>query len=339
MFNSLEKLCSIYGISGDEKSVRDYIINEIKDYCEYRVDALGNLIAFRKGEKRAKNKVMVAAHMDEVGMIVTYINESGTLAISCVGGVDASVCIGRKVVVGAGKLSGVIGARAIHNLTAEERKTPPKFSTLYVDIGAENKEEAEKYVNLGDSVYFEEGFDKLGENMVMSKAIDDRAGCAIMLDLIKNQPEYDMYFAFTVQEEIGTRGAKTATFSINPDFALVLETTTAADIPSVDGAKRVCELGNGAVVSYMDRGTIYDRELYNMAFDIAKEKGIKAQTKTMVAGGNDAGSIHLSREGVRTLAISAPCRYLHSPSVVMNIDDFKGCRLLAEEVLTKMCQL
>lgn len=339
MLETLEALCRLNGISGDENEVREFIISKIKDHCEYSVDPLGNVIAFKKGRNRSKNKVMVAAHMDEVGMIVTYINESGTLSISPVGGVEASVCIGRTVTVGSGNTNGVIGSKAVHNLSEEERKTPPEFSALYVDIGAESREEAEKYIKLGDSVCFRRDFSKLGNNMFVSKAIDDRAGCAIMLDMIKSDMKYDMYFVFTVQEEIGTRGARTAAFSVAPDFALVLETTTAADIPSVEGAKRVCELGKGAVVSYMDRSSVYDRELYKIAFQTAEENGISVQTKTMIAGGNDGGAIHLSGSGVRTIAVSAPCRYLHSPSVAMDINDFKACRKLSEIMLEKMCCL
>ena len=178
-----------------------------------------------------------------------------------------------------------------------------------------------------------------GNGFVRGKAIDDRAGCLIMMEMINGDPEYDAWYAFTVQEEIGTRGAKAAAFTIAPDIAIVLETTTACDITGVFGKKKVCELGSGAVVAYMDRGTIYDRELYALAIDVAQKNGIPAQTKTLIAGGNDSGAIHVSRGGVRTCAISVPCRYLHSPSCVIKESDFSVVRVLAEKMLSAVSEL
>jgi len=335
----LEKLCQLNGTSGDEGKVRDFIISEIKDYCEYTVDALGNVIAYKKGANRAKNKVMISAHMDEVGMIVTSIKSDGTLTVSEVGGVDPRVVIGRQVLVGDSDINGVIGAKAIHNLSADERKKAPKFSSLYVDIGATNKEEAAKVVSLGDRVHFSLEFVAFGDGFIKGKAIDDRFGCAVMIELIQSELPYDCTFTFVVQEEVGLRGARPAAYTVDPDFALVIEATTAADIPLASGEKRCCELGKGAVVSHMDRSTIYDKELYNISCVIAQEHGIGWQTKTMVAGGNDSGAIHISRGGVRTTAISAPCRYLHSPSCVVKLSDLEDCEKLAKLMIEKMCTL
>ncbi len=335
----LEKLCMLNGTSGDEGKVRDFIISEISDYCEYTVDPLGSIIAHKKGVSSAKNKVMVSAHMDEVGMIVTSIKSDGTLTISEVGGIDARVAIGRQICVGDNDINGVIGAKAIHNLTADERKKAPKFSSLYVDIGANSKEDAEKIVSLGDRVHFSSEFLTFGNGFIKGKAIDDRFGCAIMIELIKSELPYDCTFTFVVQEEVGLRGSRPAAYTVDPDFALVLEATTAADIPLASGEKRCCELGKGAVVSHMDRSTIYDKELYNISREISKEHGIGWQTKTMVAGGNDSGAIHISRGGVRTMAISAPCRYLHSPSCVVKISDLEACEKLAKNMIEKMCTL
>ncbi len=317
----LEELCGINGVSGDEQRVRDYIIEKIGDAYQYSVSPLGNLIVYYKGAKASKNKLMISAHMDEVGMIVTSINSDGTLGFNCVGGVDASVCAGRQVKVG--EYIGTVGSTAIHNLSSEQREKLPKFDSLYIDIGAEDKEDAEKHITLGDNAYFIADYVKLGDEYIRSKAIDDRAGCAIMLEMILSQAlDYDCVFTFVVQEEIGLRGGKTAAYEVDAEFALVLETTTAADIPLASGAKKCCELGKGAVVSYMDRSTSYDKELYKLAMSIAKENNIKAQTKTMVAGGNDSGAIHISKAGIRTTAISLPCRYLHSPSCVIKEEDF-----------------
>ena len=312
----LKELCLIDGISGDEGAVRDYIISRVKDYCQYSVDDLGNLICFRKGRKSPKKKLMICAHMDEVGFMVTYIRSDGTLRFDCVGGIDPSVIIGRRVRVGKDRISGVIGSTAVHNLSREQREKAPSVDSLYIDIGAASKEEAEKHVFLGDCVYYDSEFTDLGEHCVKSKAIDDRAGCAIMIKLMQEKPDYDTYFVFNVQEEIGLRGSAVSSFSVAPDFAIVLEATTAADIDGVTGEKRVCELGRGPVVSFMDRRTIYDKELYRLAFDLAT-----CQTKTMIAGGNDAGAIHISGKGVRTISVSVPCRYLHSPSSVIDMSD------------------
>ena len=312
----LKELCLADGVSGDEGAVRDLIISKVKDVCQYSIDDLGNLICFRKGRKAPKKKLMICAHMDEVGFMVTYIRSDGTLRFDCVGGIDPSVVIGRRVKVGSNRISGVIGSTAVHNLSKEQREKAPDIDSLYIDIGASSREEAEKYVFLGDCVYFDAEFAELGEHCVRSKAIDDRAGCAIMIKLMQEKPDYDTYFVFNVQEEIGLRGSAVSSFSVAPDFAIVLEATTAADIDGVTGEKRVCELGRGPVVSFMDKRTIYDKELYRLAFDLAT-----CQTKTMIAGGNDAGSIHISGKGVRTISVSVPCRYLHSPSSVIDMSD------------------
>ncbi|MDE6102570.1 MAG: M42 family peptidase, partial [Ruminococcus sp.] len=303
------------------------------------VDPLGNLICFRKGKKTPDKKLMICAHMDEVGFIVTAIRPDGTLAFDMVGGVDPSVTIGRQVKVGKNHLHGVIGSTAVHNLSKEQREKAPKMNSLYIDIGAENKEDAEKYVNLGDCVYFESEFTELGENRIKSKAIDDRAGCAMMINLIREEPEYDTYFVFNVQEEIGLRGSRVSAFSVQPDFAIVLEATTASDIDGVSGAKKVCELGKGAVVSFMDRSTVYDKELYRLAFDIAKEENLPCQTKTMIAGGNDAGAIHITGNGIRTLAVSVPCRYLHSASCVIETDDLENSYRLVKTLSKRIPEI
>ncbi|MCR4796341.1 MAG: M42 family peptidase [Ruminococcus sp.] len=327
----LKELCLTDGISGDEGAVRDLIISKIKDVCDYSIDNLGNLICFKKGKKKPKKKLMICAHMDEVGLMVTYIRSDGTLSFGTVGGIDPSVIIGRQVRIGQNRISGVVGSTAVHNLSKDEREKAPETDSLYIDIGAASKEEAEKYVSLGDNVYFDSEFTELGDHRIKAKAFDDRAGCALMIKLLHEKPEYDTYFVFNVQEEIGLRGSTVSAFSVAPDFAIVLEATTAADIDGVSGAKRVCALGDGPVVSFMDRSTIYDKELYQLAFDIAT-----CQTKTMIAGGNDSGAIHISGNGVRTIAISIPCRYLHSPSSVIEMSDlessYKLVKILARRI-------
>ncbi len=333
----LKELCTLNGASGDEGAVRSYIIEKIKNKCQYKIDPMGNIIAFKNGINNTKNKVMISAHMDEVGMIVTSIKSDGTLTLSPVGGIDARVVIGRKIRVNG--IQGVIGSKAVHNLTADEKNKAAEFSSLYADIGAENKEDTEKLVCPGDYVYFDSEYYKFGDDFVCGKAIDDRFGCAVMIMMINSNLAYDCAFTFVVQEEVGLRGARVAAFTVDPDFAIVLEATTAADIPPASDEKKCCILGKGAVVSYMDRSTVYDRELYLLSKQIAEENHIPWQTKTMVAGGNDSGAIHITRSGVRTMAISIPCRYLHSPASAAKVSDMEASLTLAEKMFEKMCLL
>lgn len=336
MINELKVLCGINGISGDEEAVARYICSRLDGFAEYKLDKLGNIIAFKKGKRSSGKRVMVSAHMDEVGMIVNYINSNGTIKVSPVGGVDPRVVFGRRVEIGRSRICGAAGGKAVHNLTAEERRRSVPFDKMTIDIGTESREETQKLVSLGDSVCFQSEFTEFGNGLITGKAIDDRAGCAIMLRLIRQELEYDTYFTFTVQEEIGLRGSSCAAYTVDPDFAVVLEATTAADVPTASAEKRVCTLKGGPVVSFMDRHTIYDKELYTLAFKTAEEIGIPCQTKTMVAGGNDAGAIHLSRSGVRTAAISLPCRYLHSPYCVIAREDFENAYLLAGNLIDRI---
>ncbi len=337
MFNEFRELCLLNGASGDEARVREYIQSRI-NADEMTVDNLGNLIVFKKGRKTPKNKIMLAAHMDEVGFMITDISEDGFLSFGAVGGINSAVAIGRALRLESGAY-GVIGTKALHQQSKEERGEMPSFDEMYLDIGASSKAEAEKLAPRGSYAYFDADFFEFGDGYIKGKAIDDRAGCLAMMDMINGEPEFDAWYAFTVQEEIGTRGAKAAAFTIAPDIAIVLETTTACDIAGVSGGKKVCELGKGAVVSYMDRSTIYDRVLYNLAFETAKANDIPVQTKTLIAGGNDSGAIHVSRGGVRTCAISVPCRYLHSPSCVIKESDFNAVKALAGKVLSAAAEL
>ncbi len=339
MLDHLKNLCTLYGVSGDERNIRNYILDQIKDKCECRIDNLGNVIAFKKGKKSSARKLMIAAHMDEVGMIITHINNDGTLAFDVVGGINGDVIIGRQVYIYNRKINGIVSARAVHNMSQDDRKKKITVSELYIDIGAKDAKDASKVVSTGDYVSFISGYTQIGSGFVCSKAIDDRAGCAVMLDIIDKHIDYDTYFVFTVQEEIGLRGACVATYGICPDYALVIETTTAADISDVSGAKRVCELGKGAVVSFMDKSTVYDREMYEMAFSVSSENNLKCQTKTMIAGGNDSGAIHISGSGVRTLSVSVPCRYLHSPSCMAKYSDIETCELLVDKLIPRVIEL
>lgn len=333
MLETLRELCLLDGTSGREEEVREYIISKIKDKCEYTVDPMGNILAAVKGKNEAKNKVMLSAHMDEVGFIVTYICDNGFLKFTSVGGVDSKVVNGRHVTVGESKTSGVVGSKALHLCEGDEEHKVNEFSKMYIDIGASSKEEAEKYVEIGDAVYFKSDFVEFGNEKVKAKAIDDRFGCAVMLKMIEDGVDYDTTFAFLVQEEVGLRGAGPAAFTVNPDYAIVLEATTASDVAFVNAEDSVCIQGKGAVVSFMDRSTVYNRDLFKGAFRVAKENGINIQPKTTVAGGNDAGAIHKSNGGVYTLTVSLPCRYIHSGTSVADKRDMNDCYLLAKALL------
>lgn len=319
MLKTILQLCRLPGVSGRESAVREYIIKEIEGFAEYKTDNLGNLIVFKKGRQAPRNRVMLDAHMDEVGLIITGANDEGFLSFAKVGGVDTRVILGRRVLIG--KISGVIGVKPVHLLDRDKQLDMPEEDRLYIDIGAKDKAQALENVSLGDIAYFDSSPVEFGDGFVKARALDDRVGCAVMIEMIKSDLEYDTWFSFSVQEEVGLRGAQTSAYTIAPDYAIALETTTAADIPGVSGEKRVCILGNGPAVSFMDRSTVYSKELYERALSLADEKGIKAQTKTLVAGGNNSGAIHKSRGGVKVLTVSVPCRYLHSPGCVIKLED------------------
>ncbi len=332
MIKLIEKLSTLNGVSGDENIVANAIIAEIKDFCEYRIDALGNVIAFKKGAKKANHTLMVCAHMDEVGFIVTNVTEKGYLKFANVGGICGGALFGKRVVFRDKKVYGVIGSKPVHFLKKDQETKFPETDSLYIDIGANSKEEALKVVSLGDRATFDSDFIEFGDGLIKAKALDDRAGCAVMIKMIQSELAYDTYFVFTTQEEVGARGATVATFSVNPEFAIVLEATTAADIAGVDTNDEVCKLKNGPVISFMDRGTVYDRELFALALETASRNNIKAQVKTKVAGGNDSQVVHKSRGGVRTVSMSMPCRYLHSSSCVLDKSDIFSTLELATKL-------
>lgn len=332
--NLLKKLCILNGASGDEGAVRDAIISMLPRDCTYTVDALGNLIVEKKGEMEPANKIALFAHMDEVGFIVTYINDEGYVHVDSVGGVEDSALFSKKITING--FVGVAGGKAIHQCNGDEGKKIPKINDVSVDLGFESKDEAEKYISLGDFGYFKSGFVEFGNGFIKSKALDDRVGCAVILELLQKKSKINYTAVFTVQEEIGTRGATVSAYTVKPDYAIVIETTTASDIPDTPDCKKVCKLGEGAVITFMDRGTIYNKDLYKKAFEIAKNNGIPCQTKTVIAGGNDAMAIHRAAGGIKTIAVSLPCRYIHSPSSVCNSKDISAVEKLTEVLLENL---
>lgn len=325
MLELLKQLCLLNGVSGDEGEVRAFLRAQAEPYADsIRTDALGNLIVFKRGAKATGNRLLLAAHMDEVGLIITHVTDEGFLKFGFVGGVDRRIAIGKPVVLGPDRVPGIISLKAIHLTDKAELKKVPKTDSLYIDIGAGSREEALEKVPLGTYGSFVSQPEEFGDGFFKARAIDDRIGCAIMLELLKEELPLDVTFAFTAQEEVGTRGAFGAAFSVTPQVALVLETTTAADLPGVDSHRRVCAPGKGPVISYMDGSTIYDRGLFEDLRRLAEDNGIPWQTKEYIAGGNDARTIQRTKQGVRVAAMSAATRYLHAPSSVASVADFKN---------------
>ena len=339
MLEMLKELCTLEGVSGDEDRVRDWIAQRARSCADQvRTDALGNLIVWKKGKKSTGNKLMLCAHMDEVGLIVTRVTEEGFLKFDFVGGVDRRVAIGKPVVLGPDRIPGVIGLKAIHLVSREERQKAPKTDALYVDIGADSREEAVKLVPPGTYGAFVCQPEPFGDGLFKARAIDDRIGCAVMLTLLQEELPLDVTFAFTAREEVEPGGALGAAFPAAPEVALVLETTTAADSPSVEEHRRVCAPGRGPVISYMDGGTIYDRGLFETLRELAEENGIPWQTKEYIAGGNDARTIQRTKAGVRAAAMSAAVRYLHAPASVGSVSDFENMLRLTRLFLERMAR-
>ncbi len=315
----LEKLCTSHGVSGYEDNIADIIIEEIKDCCDSVMkDAVGNVIAFKKGKKTPKQKLMLCAHMDEVGFSVKNINDDGTLSFLQVG-MMGTVLPSKRVVVGDNKICGVVSARPVHLCPDKTKAVNP--NDLVIDIGAVDKADAERYVSVGDYASFESDFIKLGDGLVKTKALDDRIGCTVMCRLAKSELENDIYLAFTTGEELGGTGAGAAARRINPDICLVLEGTTASDLDGYEGKDKVCYPRGGAVCPFMDGGTMYDKDLYTCILDLAQKNGCSVQTKTKIAGGTDGARIQRTGKGVKTIALSLACRYIHTSSSVGSIDD------------------
>lgn len=266
----LKKLTEASGVSGNEKEVRELIISEIKDHVDsIKVDRIGNIIAYKKGVNNSKT-LMIAAHMDEVGLLIKDIDSSGLLKFIPVGGIDKRILVSKPVLIGKDKVPGVIGAKPIHLQKSEWTKAL-EIDDLYIDIGATSKEDAEKYVKVGDYVCFYSQYTEFGDNLVKAKALDNRVGCSILIDLIKKVNDINFYGVFTVMEEVGLIGAGPAAYEVNPDISIVLEGTLCYDIPKLDSHLVPTYLGMGPAISLIDRTTIFDATLREKIIDISKK--------------------------------------------------------------------
>ncbi|MCD7753808.1 MAG: M42 family peptidase [Clostridiales bacterium] len=339
MLEELKTLCALSGVSSREDQVRDYIRAQAEPYAaSVRTDRLGNLIVEKRGARSAPGELLLAAHMDEVGMMIDRIHKDGTLGFQFVGGVNRQVVIGKKVYIGPNRVPAVVGMKPIHLTTAEERKKAPPTDKLYLDIGTDSREESEKLVELGDVAAFSNDIREFGDGRLKAKAIDDRVGCAVLLDLLRQDLPMDVTFVFTVQEEVGTRGALGAAFALQPKNVLVVEGTTAADLPGMEGGAHVCRVGGGPVLPFMDKGSIASRRLFLLLRRLAEENGIPWQTKEYIAGGTDGKAFQRSGVGARVAGLSAPVRYLHAPSSVVSIEDCRNMCRLARLFVDAMAQ-
>ena len=345
----LKTLTEINAPSGHEQAIRRVLLDELKKLGFATVlDRMGNVVVVKEGTGDAPRKrVMVSAHMDEVGLIVTSATEDGYLRIAAAGGMDPRVLVSKRVTVGDDKLPGVIGAVPIHlqsaaerkhvlsmdellvdigakNKDEAERKHVLSMDELLVDIGAKNKDEAERKAPMGTYISFDTPYVEYGDGFACGKAFDDRVGCLSLLRLLQEELPVDLVACFVSEEEVGCRGAKGAAFQQEPDIGIVLEGTTCNDLGDVPETAHVCEAGQGVAVSFMDGASIANRALFRKALDVAKQENIPHQVKHSVSGGNDGGAIQRAREGVPVVVLSVPCRYIHSPSSVVKLSDVES---------------
>ncbi|TRO49662.1 M42 family peptidase [Candidatus Bathyarchaeota archaeon] len=326
MSENLEKLSNACGVTGREEEVRNLLIKLMKPYAdEITVDKLENVIAIKKGRKGSP-RVMIAAHMDEIGLMVKTITKEGFLQFAKMGGIDDRILLAQKVIVHTqkGSLLGVIGSKPPHIQKEEERKKVITYDQLFIDVGAENLEDAKKLgVRVGDPVSFDVKYAKLTSDVVTGKAFDDRVGCAIIIETLKQLKSTDctLYAVGTVQEEVGLRGAATATFGIDPDVGIALDVTVAGDVPGVREFETNMKMGKGPVLTVADAGLITHPKVLRLLRDTAEEIKIDYQIETGLPGSTDAARMSMTRQGVPSGTISVATRYIHSPAGILSLKD------------------
>jgi endoglucanase len=337
----LEKLSNACGVAGREDEVRKIVRDSLKTYVdEISEDKLGNIIAVKKGKKSAP-RVMLAAHMDEIGLFVKTITKEGFLQFTKIGGIDDRILLGQKVMVHTekGPLHGIIGSKPPHIQKEEERKKVLTYDELFIDIGAESQEEAKKMgVKIGDPVSFDIKFAKIGNDVVVGKAFDDRVGCAIMIETMKmlKQTECTVYAVGTVQEEVGLRGATVAAFGIYPDVGIALDVTVAGDVPGVKEVEAPVKMRKGPAIEVADMGLITHPKVLRLLVEAAEENNIPYQLETGLPGSTDAARIALTREGVPSGVVSVPTRYIHSPASMASLKDMENAVKLTVAALQKI---
>lgn len=328
----LKELSELMGVSGDEGTVREYLRAKIRKYVtEIVEDPYGNMIA-RKG-KPNKPRILLAAHMDEVGLMITGIEKSGRLRFHAIGMMPA-VLMAKRVLIGKDSVPGVIGHKPIHLAKQEEMKKMPDMKDLFVDIGVSSKDAASKLVQVGDYATFETQFHENGD-LIRGKAFDDRIGCFILLQLIMKS-DLPLYYAFTVQEEVGLRGARIAAFRVNPDVAIAVDTTASGEWPTDKDVPQYPVIGKGPIITIADRSVICDEKIVGLLMGTAEQRGIPYQMKKPMTGGTDAGAMHLIRAGVRTAVVSIAARYIHSPLAIASKKDISSAVKLIDYSIQKI---
>jgi tetrahedral aminopeptidase len=328
----LEKLCNACGVSGDEGEIRQIVLEELKGRADdLRVDALGNVLVTKRGSAKKRLKVMVSAHMDEVGFMLVADDGEGLFRFEIVGGMDVRQLVGKPVLVGREHVPGVIGARPIHLTTAEERRQKIPLDALRIDIGPGGGK-----VKPGDRAYFATRFQRTGPSII-AKALDNRLGVTTLIELVKDAPaNIDLMAAFTVQEEIGLRGAKVAAYAFSPDIGIAVDSTPAHDLPTYDGEENVSyntRLGFGPAIYIADGSTYSDPRLIRHFAAAGDDAKIPYQFRQPGGGGTDAGAIHKERGGIPSLSISVPHRYAHTAALLARLDDWKNTVTLLDAAL------
>jgi putative aminopeptidase FrvX len=341
MNSLLKKLSDAPGVSGFEEEIRNIIIEELKDHVdEVEVDQMGNVITTRKGKPDGK-KIMLAAHMDEIGLMIRYIDKDGFIKFSKIGGINDQMLLNQEVTIHTedGEVTGVIGSKPPHRMKESERKKILDYENMFIDIGAKTKEEAESRVKLGDPITIKQEFTKLG-NFYKGKALDNRIGCAIMIEVMKRaETSATIYGVGTVQEEVGLKGAKTSAFKLNPDMALALDVTIAGDHPGIKEEDAPAKMGKGPAVILVDasgRGLITHPKVKKLIITAGNEDVIPYQLEVSEGGTTDATAIHLTREGIPTGVISPPTRYIHTPVSVVDMEDVENAVNLILAVLKRL---
>lgn len=330
----LEKLCNVIAVSGDEGEVRRIVLEEIRPFVDdVRVDALGNVLATRCGQGKKRLRVMIDAHMDEVGFMIVAEDGEGLYRFEAVGGIDARHLVGKSVLVGKKCIPGVIGGKPVHLMSTEESKKKVALDAMRIDLGPNGK------ANIGDRAGFSTRFRRVGAS-IFSKAIDNRIGVATLIELLKHAPPHvDLCAAFTVQEEIGLRGAKVAAQYFKPDLAIAIDATPARDLPAHDGSENIAyntKLGLGPAIYIADGSTLHDPRLVRFLQETAQEERIPYQFRQPGGGGTDSGAIQRSLAGVPTVSVSVPHRYTHSPVSLSRIEDWKNTIKLLHAALQRI---
>ena len=330
------------GISGFEKEIAKILKRELKDFSDnIEEDAMGNVIATKKGEKGAPS-IMLASHMDEIGLMVRYIDKKGFIKFSTIGGVNDQMLMNQAITIHTdkGEVNGVIGSKPPHITKPSEKNKVVKAEDMFIDIGAKDKKEALKMVSIGDSITFKSYFEEYPNDLIMGKALDNRVGCYVMIEVLKRvNTKATVYGVGTVQEEVGLKGAKTSSYKLNPDLAIALDVTLSGDHPGIKPDEAPVKMGDGPVIVLVDasgRGIITPKVIRDLLTEAGDKNDIKYQLEVSDGGTTDGTAIHLTKEGIPTGVLSVPTRYIHTPVSVCSFKDIENTINLIVEAINSL---